>query len=86
MLRVTETLAEDVVLALNATCCGMAGDRGLLHPELTASATRPQAEELADVRADAWVSANRTCEIALERATGEPYESVIQLLERATRP
>jgi hypothetical protein len=31
------------------------------------------------------VSANRTCELALEQATGRPYESVIALLERATR-
>jgi D-lactate dehydrogenase len=85
MRQVTEALADDVVVPLNATCCGMAGDRGLLRPELTASATKLEAEELAGVEADAWVSANRTCEIGLEQATGEPYESVIQLLERATR-
>ena len=32
--RVAEALAEEVVLPTTATCCGMAGDRGLLHPEL----------------------------------------------------
>jgi D-lactate dehydrogenase len=63
----------------------MAGDRGLLRPELTESATRPQAEEIAAIDADAFISANRTCEIGLEQATGEPFESAIQLLERATR-
>ncbi|HLB20837.1 MAG TPA: FAD-binding and (Fe-S)-binding domain-containing protein, partial [Solirubrobacteraceae bacterium] len=40
-------LAEEVVLPAASTCCGMAGDRGLLHPELPASALRDAAAELA---------------------------------------
>ncbi|HSS33153.1 MAG TPA: FAD-binding and (Fe-S)-binding domain-containing protein [Solirubrobacterales bacterium] len=80
-----ESLAENVYVAPSATCCGFAGDRGISHPELTESATRPQAEELAGRRFDARLSNNRTCEIGLTRATGEPYESVLILLERLTR-
>jgi D-lactate dehydrogenase len=83
--RLAAALADDVHVAPSATCCGFAGDRGLSHPELTAAATRPQAEELEDRQFDAHLSNNRTCEIGLERATGEPYESVILLLERLTR-
>jgi D-lactate dehydrogenase len=78
-------LAEDVYVPPSATCCAFAGDRGISHPELTASATRQQAAEVAGRSFDAHLSSNRTCEIALERATGEPYESVICLLERLTR-
>jgi D-lactate dehydrogenase len=78
-------LAEEVFVAPSATCCGFAGDRGLSHPELTAAATRPQAEELAGRDFDAYLSSNRTCEIGLSRATGEPYESVVVLLERLSR-
>jgi D-lactate dehydrogenase len=78
-------LAADVFVAPSATCCGFAGDRGISHPELTEAATSPQAEELSGRRFDARLSSNRTCEIGLERATGEPYESVICLLERLTR-
>jgi D-lactate dehydrogenase len=80
-----EALADDVYIAPSATCCGFAGDRGITHPELTASATRPQAEELAGHRFDAYLSSNRTCEIAMTRATGQPYESPLILLERLTR-
>jgi D-lactate dehydrogenase len=80
-----ESLAENVYVAPSATCCGFAGDRGISHPELTESATRPQAEELGGRRFDARLSNNRTCEIGLTRATGEPYESVLILLERLTR-
>ncbi len=82
----TEALADDVYIAPSATCCGFAGDRGISHPELTASATRPQVEELSGRTFDAHLSSNRTCEIAMERATGQPYESVVSLLERLTRP
>jgi D-lactate dehydrogenase len=78
-------LADDVYVAPSATCCGFAGDRGISHPELTESATRPQAEELAGRHFDAHLSNNRTCEIGLSRATGEDYESVLILLERLTR-
>lgn len=80
-----EALADDVYIAPSATCCGFAGDRGISHPELTAHATRPQAEELEGRHFDAYLSSNRTCEIAMERATGAPYESVLSLLERLTR-
>jgi D-lactate dehydrogenase len=79
-------LADDVYLPPTGTCCGFAGDRGISHPELTASATRAEASELAGRPFDAYLSSNRTCEIGLTRATGAPYESVINALERATRP
>ena len=78
-------LADDVVVPVAATCCGMAGDRGLLHPELTAAATADEVAELGSRSFDAYLSANRTCEIALEQATGRPYRSVVQMLEEATR-
>jgi D-lactate dehydrogenase len=80
-----DALADEVFVAPSATCCGFAGDRGISHPELTGAATRDQAAELSGRNFDARLSSNRTCEIGLERATGEPYESVILLLERLTR-
>jgi D-lactate dehydrogenase len=79
------TLADEVYVAPSATCCGFAGDRGISHPELTEAATGPQAAELAGRDFDARLSSNRTCEIGLQRATREPYESFVCLLERLTR-
>jgi D-lactate dehydrogenase len=80
-----QALADEVYVAPSATCCGFAGDKGIAHPELTAAATRPQAEELAGRDFDAHLSSNRTCEIGLSRATGERYESFVFLLEELTR-
>jgi D-lactate dehydrogenase len=79
-------LATDVHRPPTATCCGFAGDRGITHPELTEAATRQEASELSAHRFDAYLSSNRTCEIGMSRATGRPYESVINALDRATRP
>ncbi|HUA11395.1 MAG TPA: FAD-binding and (Fe-S)-binding domain-containing protein [Solirubrobacteraceae bacterium] len=78
-------LAEEVFVPPAATCCGMAGDRGMLHPELPASALAPAAGELASRDFDAHLCSNRTCEIALQQATGDDYGSFVLLLERLTR-
>jgi len=83
--RLANALADEVHVAPSATCCGFAGDRGISHPELTAAATAPQAAELAGRDFDAHLSSNRTCEIGLSRATGEPYESFVFLLEELSR-
>jgi D-lactate dehydrogenase len=87
---IAQALAEEVLVPAATSCCGMAGDRGLLHPELPASALRDAAVELAEREAggeavDAHVCSNRTCEIALQQVTGAPYASFVLALERLTR-
>jgi D-lactate dehydrogenase len=85
--ELTAAVATTVTVPDEWGCCGFAGDRGLLHPELTASATARQARELAAGGSfDAHVSCNRTCELGMTRATGQTYEHVLELIERATRP
>ena len=66
-------------------CCAFAGDRGLLHPELTASATDKQAAEINEREFDAYASVNRTCEIGMSKATGHTYRHVLEYLAEATR-
>jgi D-lactate dehydrogenase len=85
LAELTAALADEVVVPTVATCCGFAGDRGFLHPELTAAATAPAARELAGREFDAYVCSNRTCEIGLQQATGTAYTSVVQVLEQLTR-
>jgi D-lactate dehydrogenase len=83
--QLAEAMADRVVQPIRATCCGMAGDRGFLHPELTASATAEEAAELQGTRHDAYLCSNRTCEIGLQEATGAAYESFLIPLERISR-
>lgn len=46
MKKVAETFADQVELPILAECCGFAGDRGMLFPELTLSATAPESSEV----------------------------------------
>jgi D-lactate dehydrogenase len=83
--RLAAVLADEVLVPVGTTCCGTAGDRGLLHPELVISATRDEKTGLDQTQAQAYLSANRTCEMGLRQATGYPYESFVFLLEELTR-
>jgi D-lactate dehydrogenase len=84
--QIAAHLADEVEVPIGTTCCGTAGDRGLLHPELVVSATR-EVKAVLDARpAEAYISANRTCEMGLRHATGRPYESFVCLLEELSRP
>lgn len=80
-----ELLAQDVIVPAAWGCCGFAGDRGLLHPELTASATAQEAAEVQGCATTAYASSNRTCEIGMSRATGQEYQHIIELAEQLTR-
>jgi D-lactate dehydrogenase len=77
--------SESAAVAVSAGCCGFAGDRGWLVPELTASATRDEATEIRSWQVSRIYSSSRTCEIGLNRATGIVARSFIHLLESATR-
>ncbi len=77
--------SDDVLVPLATGCCAFAGDRGFLHPELTASATKHEAAEVKAKGCQEHLSSSRTCEIGMTRATGEIYRSYIHLLERVTR-
>ncbi len=70
---------------MRGAAAAFAGDRGLLHPELTASAIAPEAGERSTRTFAAYASSNRTCEIGMTRATGKPYVHILELLEAATR-
>ncbi|MGW9032095.1 FAD-binding protein [Streptomyces sp. NPDC055722] len=78
--------ADEADTPVYAECCGFAGDRGMLHKELTESAAKHEAEEVTSRHYDAHLSANRMCEIGMEHVTGRPYYSALIALERATRP
>jgi D-lactate dehydrogenase len=79
------TCSEQVTVPIDAGCCGFAGDRGFLFPELTQSATQHEASEVKAKQPDECYSSSRTCEIGMTRATGEVYRSFMYLVEKATR-
>ena len=80
LIAVAHTVAEKVNVPIDTGCCAFAGDRGMLHPELTQAATRPEAAEVGQLHATVHASCNRTCEIGMTRATGKPYRHILEVL------
>jgi D-lactate dehydrogenase len=85
MTAIARRCARRVVIPLNLECCASAGDRGLLYPELTHSATLRESEEVTARQYDGYFSSNIPCEMGMSEATGKDYRSIIYLVEKATR-
>jgi len=87
LLAVARAHAEAVEVPLFAECCGFAGDRGFLVPELTASATAVEAAEVRRILerepGAGCYSTCRTCEIGMSRAVGRPFRSLLHLVHEA---
>ncbi len=83
-VNIAQQLAHRVTVPMHAGCCGMAGDRGFLVPELTRSATLPEAQEVKVQTYDGYYSSARTCEMAMSEAVGKNYESILYLLDECT--
>jgi D-lactate dehydrogenase len=81
LTNLAKAIADEVFIPENWGCCAYAGDRGMTFPELTASATSLQANEI-KAREDSFhISANRTCEIGMSKATGKKYRHILEVLE-----
>jgi D-lactate dehydrogenase len=85
MMAIAEFCARFASVPLHLGCCGFAGDRGLLFPELTASATEKESTEVNAREYGGYYSSNITCEIGMAAATGREYRSVVYLVEEASR-
>ncbi|WP_345955846.1 FAD-binding and (Fe-S)-binding domain-containing protein [Mucilaginibacter sp. PAMB04168] len=78
--------AEKVTVPVHAGCCGMAGDRGFLFPELTRAATHLEAHDARNEPCSGYYSSSKTCEIALSDAVQKNYQSILTLVDECTAP
>lgn len=80
LMMLAGLVADEVVVPTGWRCCAFAGDRGLLHEELTATSTRDEAAAAKELNADLYLSLNRTCELGMTRAVGKTYVHVLEEL------
>lgn len=85
-IAIAKKLAASVTVPLEAGCCGMAGDRGFLFPELTASATSHEAGEVKQQQFEGYYSSTKTCEMAMSEAVGAQYEAILYLADEVILP
>ncbi len=84
--RVAEVCAEKVFVPAEVGCCGFAGDRGFTYPEMNAFALRKLKKQLEAEGIRNGYSNSRTCEIGLNTNSGIPYQSLVYLVDRCTKP
>ena len=85
MLNIAKQCARSASIPLNLGCCAFAGDRGLLFPELTQSATEKESAEVLAQDYDGYYSSNIPCEIGMSEGTKRNYVSIVYLVEKASR-
>jgi D-lactate dehydrogenase len=81
---VAEKCAERVIIPHGVECCGWAGDRGFTVPELNAAALAPLKTAIPN-DCEGGYSTSRTCEIGLSVHSGVQYQSILYLVDKATR-
>ena len=77
--RLLQACCAEVVVPEGISCCGFAGDKGFVLPELNASALSDLAPQVAGC--SRGVSSSRTCEIGLSRQSGIEYQHIVYLLD-----
>ena len=73
-----------VVTQDEVLCCGFAGERGFMRPELNEHALR-HLRECPPAGCREGFSTSRTCEIGLSEQAAMPYKSILFLVERCSR-
>jgi len=83
LVAIADRCCAAVVTVDAVQCCGFAGERGFLRPELNEHALRDLHAAI-PAGCTGGVSSSRTCEIGLAEAAGVPYESILCLVERCS--
>ncbi|MDY2917951.1 MAG: FAD-binding and (Fe-S)-binding domain-containing protein [Muribaculaceae bacterium] len=78
--------SKNVVVPSEVGCCGFAGDKGFMVPELNRWALRKLKPQLQVAGVARGFSNSRTCEIGLTTNSGVNYKSIAYLVDEVTTP
>ncbi|MCS4307088.1 D-lactate dehydrogenase [Rheinheimera pacifica] len=80
--QLLRSCSSNVVIPEGISCCGFAGDKGFVLPELNASALSGLKQQVSGCAHG--VSTSRTCEIGLSRHSGIEYQHLVYLLDKCS--
>jgi len=83
LMAIAARCSAQVVATDEVQCCGFAGDRGFIRPELNEHALRHLKASLPAGCASGY-STSRTCEIGLSEQAAFAYQSILYLVERCS--
>lgn len=78
-------LCSGQVKVLETNCCGFAGNMGFNHPELNAHGLRNIKDQIPE-KVKKGYATSRTCEIGLSEHSGVDFQSIVNLIDKATEP
>lgn len=83
LTKLAEACTDDLSFT-NIACCGYAGNKGMLVPELNANGLRLLKKNIPE-SCDHGVSMSRTCQIGLTEHSGIEYQSIEALLNHCSQ-
>lgn len=86
IIALAKRCSTRVLVPAEVGCCGFAGDKGFTHPELNKWALRKLRPQVEAFGAKEGYSNSRTCEIGLTTNSGIPYQSIVYLVNKCTKP
>jgi len=84
LMAIAARCSPQVATVEQVQCCGFAGERGFMRPELNEHALRHLKGAL-PAGCHQGYSSSRTCEIGLSEIAEIPYQSILYLVERCSR-
>ena len=99
LINIAKACASEVLIPSDIACCGFAGDKGFFEPALNESALKTLKPQIHNFNNNSHnkshnnktcitegFSNSRTCEIGLTKASDIPYQSIVYLLDRVSKP
>jgi glycerol-3-phosphate dehydrogenase subunit C len=83
LLALSQLCVHQVTM-IDSNCCGFAGDRGFLVPELNEHGLKDLKAQIPESCKEGY-STSRTCEIGFEKMSGIDFKSIFYLIEEVTR-
>jgi len=84
LIELAKKCAGEVILH-DTNCCGFAGDRGFIYPELNKHGLRNLKAQIPSGIKHGY-STSRTCEIGFSLHSGISYKSIIYLVDKVSTP
>ncbi|UVL08309.1 FAD-binding oxidoreductase [Pseudomonas rhodesiae] len=83
LIELARRCANTVIIPEGIHCCGFAGDKGFITPELNAHSLRSLKDAVRFC--SEGISTSRTCEIGLSQHGGIDYHGLVYLVDRVTQ-
>jgi len=80
-IQLAKNCAKEVIIPEESGCCGFAGDKGFVVPELNHSALSRLKQQIPDDCVEGY-SNSRSCEIGLSKHSGIHYRSIAYLVDQ----